>query len=369
MKIFSPLILICLFLSTFTFSQTKEISESEKLNQQVSDLYRQGKFEEAINIAEKIVAIQEKIGEENLQDLATALKNLAILQKFHDQQLSVRLADSSISKDARSHIIAKRVKYYDSIPVLFERAIKIYDEKLKTETLSLAEIKSEYASYISLEQTKLPGTGSTKPDLVESLYKDSLSIRKKLLGATDDLTLSTILRIADFYQSEAEFEKAIPYYLSFQFEIEKKYGDSSEYLLKPLRIYLKILTAANLEEEAEKIQKHIIKITGKPENSEFNLDLSLRNKIDKIEELMKNPNTITTYLKKMKYLLVEVTIDENGKIIEVKAADTQDIDIKKKNVREKAEKTVRDWRFKPFIYKGKERSIKGILWFPYFIRA
>lgn len=369
MKNFSFLIVIFLLLPTFSFSQTKEISEFEKLNQQVSALYQQSKFEEAITIAEKIVEIQEKDKKGNLSDLATALKNLAILQKSHDKQLGVKLSDSSISKSDRSNLIVKKVKYYDSIPLLFERAIKIYEEELKSENLSLADIKIEYASYISLDQKTLPGMGIVNPDKVEHLYKDSLSIRKKLLGDKNDLTLLNILQIANFYQKDGEFEKSLPFYRNFIKEIETKYSDKSQYLLQPLRAYLQIVTAAKLEQELENIREKISKITGKPETSEFDLDLTLRNKDNKVEELMKNPNTITGYLKKMKFLLVEVVINENGEVIEAKAADTQDIDIKKKNVQEKAEKTIRNWRFEPFIYDGKERGIKGIVWFPYFTKA
>ena len=364
------LILICSFSPVFAYSQNSDVSEIQKLNLQVSDLYRQSKFEEAIVIAEKIIEIQEKDKNKNFSDLAIALKNLAILQKNYDELLGEKIADSTISKSERFDLITKRRKFYDSIPVIFEKAIKIYEEKLKSENLSLAEIKFEYASYISRNQGKLVGMGSSEPDKVESLYKDSLSIREKQLGASNDLTLSTVLQIANFYQKEGNFEKSLPFYLNFLKGIEKKYGEKSEYLLQPLRIYLKILTAAQMEQEAEKIRQQISAITGNLESlPQLDLDLTLRNKADKSKELIENPNTITKYLKKLKFLLVEVIVDEKGNVIEAKAGETQDKDINGKEVQKKAEKDVKDWQFRPLIYDGKARKIKGIVWFPYFIKA
>ncbi len=375
MKKLATTILIFSFFVISGYSQKNNSpTESQKLSLQVSNFYKQGKLEEAIPLAERIVEIQRKDKNGNLEDLATALKNLFILQKLHYDLLVKERENSVEDKDEWSEAKKKRVKfivkYVDSIPALFDELTEIYEKKLKTENLSLAEIKFEYASYLSNTQRRMVGMRSSEPEKAEKLFNESLRIREKLLGESDDLTASSVLKIADFYYNEAEYEKSLSFYLRFIDTIKKKYGEKSEYLLSPLRKYLTILTALQFEQKAEEIRKNISNITGKPESlAEFGLDLTLRNKEDESAKLLKDPNTITDYLKTMKFLLVEVTIDEKGKVIETKAGETDEQDIHGKVIREKAEKDVTKWRFKPFIYDGAARKAKGIVWFPYFIKA
>ena len=59
--------------------QSPELQEAEKLNQQVEQLYQQGKYAEAIPLAEKALAIQEKVLGKEHPDVATSLNNLAAL--------------------------------------------------------------------------------------------------------------------------------------------------------------------------------------------------------------------------------------------------------------------------------------------------
>lgn len=372
-RLLSIILVISIFVIS-KYSQTNDLTDTQKLSLEVSELYKQGKLEEAIPIAQRIVEIQRKDKNSRLDDLATALKNLFILQTLHYNLLAKERENSTEGKDEWSEAKVKRVKYnvkyMESIPTLYNELAEIYEKKLKTENLNLAEIKFEYASYLSSTQGKMVGLRSSEPEKAEEFFNQSLQIREKLLGESNDLTASTIYKIADFYYKEAEYEKSVPFYLRFINIIEKKYGEKSEYLLSPLRNCLIILTALQFEQKAEELRKKIFVITGKTETiPEFSLDLTLRTKEDKSAKLMENPNTITGSLKTMKFLLVEVTIDEKGKVIEAKAGETQDKNIHGKSVQEKAEEDVLEWKFKPFVYDGTARKAKGIVWFPYFIKA
>jgi len=362
MKNLAALLLFCLFLSSVSYSQINKTSDSQKLNQQVALLYQQGKIGEAVVLAEKIVEIQRKNNNQDWQNLAVALKNLVILQKQHDEILIREVRDPKFSERERNDKRVILSKYYDSIPVLFEEVIEVYTKKLKTENLSLAEIKAEYAAYLSASQGKYPGMGSTDPEKTEKLFEQALSIRKRYLGENDDLTLSTIQQIANFYQNDAKFEKSVPYYRLLIKEIENKYGKNSAYLLTPLRVNAKILRAVNDQVQSEVIEKQISDITGKAEPlAEFDLDLTLRNEKNKSAELMENPNTITSYLKKEKFLRVEVLIDEKGKAIEIKPGATTDKNINGKYVQQQAEKDIKEWKFKPLIFNGTLKKVRGII--------
>jgi Tetratricopeptide repeat len=65
--------------SSFFTLEKEEIIAADQLNQQVIKLYNQGKYEEAIPLAKRILAIREKILGENHPSFAASLNNLALL--------------------------------------------------------------------------------------------------------------------------------------------------------------------------------------------------------------------------------------------------------------------------------------------------
>ena len=60
-------------------AQSAELQEAEKLNQRVVELYQQGKYAEAIPLAEKVLAIREKVLGKEHPNVAISLNNLAVL--------------------------------------------------------------------------------------------------------------------------------------------------------------------------------------------------------------------------------------------------------------------------------------------------
>ncbi|NES00462.1 MAG: tetratricopeptide repeat protein, partial [Symploca sp. SIO1B1] len=60
-------------------AQEDGLAEAEKLNQQAFQLYQVGKYSEAIPLAEKALAIRQRILGEEHPDVATSLNNLAEL--------------------------------------------------------------------------------------------------------------------------------------------------------------------------------------------------------------------------------------------------------------------------------------------------
>ena len=57
------------------------VEKAEEFNQQVIQLYKQGRYQEAIKIAKNVLAIYEKNLEPNHLYVATGLNNLASLYK------------------------------------------------------------------------------------------------------------------------------------------------------------------------------------------------------------------------------------------------------------------------------------------------
>ena len=61
------------------FAQSADLADAKRLNDQLVQLYRQGKYAEAIPLAQRVLSIREKtLGPEH-PDAATSLNNLAEL--------------------------------------------------------------------------------------------------------------------------------------------------------------------------------------------------------------------------------------------------------------------------------------------------
>ena len=73
--------------------QSDERSESLRLTAQVQDLYKQGKYDEAIPLAKRVLEIEERLNPETA-NVATALSNLAAL--YFERRFSARFFPASL---------------------------------------------------------------------------------------------------------------------------------------------------------------------------------------------------------------------------------------------------------------------------------
>jgi tetratricopeptide (TPR) repeat protein len=356
-----------IFCLAFVLNVIAQESESQKLTKNSLELYQQGKIVEAIELAEKAVSIDMTLPNKNWDDLASSVFNLALLQKEHYWFLAKDSNRQDITKEQVGKNTGKQTKYFLSIPKNLRQVIDIYENKLKVQSLNLATAKIELGLFEN-KNTDTPMFPLEKE--TESLFDSGLQIREKLLGLSDDITISTFFAVADMYEKKGFFEKAIINYEKYIIAIEKKYGTTSQYLLPALRSLAFISFSTENQKESEGIVSRIESITRKKETRlTYYLDLTLRNTRDEFNKLMIDPNTITTYLKKQKWLLVHVLLDEKGNVIDLNAENPLEKDMFGKDVKEKAEKEVRRWKFKPFVYQDIKRKVKGVVWFPYFVKA
>ena len=124
-----------------------ELSEVEQLNQQVIQLDKQGKYAEAIPLAQRTLAITEKVLGPEHPDVALSLNNLAEL--YQDQG-----------------------NYKEAEP-LFQRALAIKEKVLGPEH-----------PHVALSLNNLAGLYKDQGNYseAESLYQRSLAISEKVLG-------------------------------------------------------------------------------------------------------------------------------------------------------------------------------------------
>jgi CHAT domain-containing protein/Flp pilus assembly protein TadD len=155
--------------------QLNELEEAKQLNQQVIQLYQQGKYNEAIPIAEQVLEIRERLLGENHPDVATSLNNLAGL--YGDQGR------------------------YDEAEPLYERSLAIYEEAL-----------GENHPHVATALNNLAGLYDSQGryDEAEPLYERSLAIREKALGENHPSVATSLNNLALLYSNQGRYNEAEP---------------------------------------------------------------------------------------------------------------------------------------------------------------
>lgn len=373
--IFLQLFAVCF--SSFLFAQTTG-PDSQAMNQKVAELYRQGKFDEAIPISEKVVAIEKKIAK-NSETHAIALMNLGMLHKERLKTLQ------KLPEPAKPEILNGLSERIGDDARKAEKSLRdsleIYVSLGNGEGLSAALIKNELAWVLNNHiPFPTPGGPGARIDEAERLYTESLAAQEKLTGAESDATLRSVLGFGDFYMRWVNFEKALPFYERYLGAVEKKLGASSKALVPALRGLLEVFVIADRNKDAEELAQRISVIKGEPEPLPITSPrLALRGrKIARVRisnfpspDLFDHPNFLLSYpygigqvpitiRPKVKRVVVNILVDETGNVIEAKVAD------KSVNEASEIEKAALSSKFRPFIYKGESRKMRGSLVYPYF---
>jgi Flp pilus assembly protein TadD/regulator of replication initiation timing len=194
------------------------LAEAERLNQQVEELYQQGKYNEAIPLAEKALAIFKKVLGDNHPDTATSLNNLAALyqsqgryseaEPLYQQALAIRKKqlgdnhpDTATSLNNLAGLYRSQGRYAEAEP-LYQQALAIRKKQLgdnHPDTASslnnLAELYDSQGRYAE----------------AEPLYKEALTIWKQQLGDNHPLTAQSLNNLAALYHSQDDIPHAIEF--------------------------------------------------------------------------------------------------------------------------------------------------------------
>jgi tetratricopeptide (TPR) repeat protein len=141
------LVVVGFFLSVPHVAWGQSLFEANDLNQQVIQLYNQGRYSEAIPLAQRTLAIVEKALGPDHPNVATALNNLADLYRAQGR--------------------------YPDAETLYKRSLAIREKALGPDDLNVALSLNNLAG-LYLTQGRYAD--------VEALFKRSLAIREKALG-------------------------------------------------------------------------------------------------------------------------------------------------------------------------------------------
>jgi hypothetical protein len=387
------LIAICfLLLSSSASSQEIIKAELQTLNRQIPALIEQDNFDEVVAVAAKIVQIEKLGGEQNLENYAAALMNLALWKKQ-------RLAKKPQIKLVTSATQSIKVFLEDAkeIEDLFREILAIYQKSLN-DPARLAAVQGELAKFIFTSYI-------TPEKMVEAgdLFEQSLALRELYLGGDTDSTLSMMLQVSDFYFQTGDFEKFLPLYRKLTATTAKKFGENDKRLIPAWRLFAGFLITTDRRDEAVELLKKVSALTGRgevvPAPSYYLMNRAAA-KIDNVigapivkytdsspivipnpTDVRRNrPSASGNYDRPQttagsivsgrlqlpisatsgKNIEVSVLIDESGSVIEAVPS------VASEKVKKEIVKKVSKWKFKPFVSEGvatKQRGIVHVLYY------
>lgn len=152
----------------------QQLAEAAKLDAQVVQLYQEGKYDQAISAAKRVLKIREKLLNADDALLADSFGNLALLN------------------------LAKR--RLDDAESFFKRALLIYEKKPEGNGLILAK---------TLENLGHVRNARGDSKKAEEFYLRALAVKEKALSADHDEISLSIMNLVDYYDRGKEPTRAI----------------------------------------------------------------------------------------------------------------------------------------------------------------
>ena len=219
-------ILLCLFLispqTAFADNvSSEELRDSEILLQKANELYKAGKYEEAVQNAEKAVAIKERAFGKNHPGIIRALNSLAIFYKAAGRQKDADNLNEKIrtmgKKGSSDSGLSQSPQPADE---RFEKATRLYKEgrilaACEMFEKSLEAEKSSQNPRLSYLFAELSWAGYCYLDLGQydkalKYYEEALVVSRKL--GKDDYVSISLYGIGRVYESWGQYERAIKYF-------------------------------------------------------------------------------------------------------------------------------------------------------------
>lgn len=361
---------IFLLMILLLFSQAYSQETKEDLTKKAYDFYQQGKFEKAVESAEKVVKLEKSSLSKDSVSYINALVNLARIKQGFLIDLQNKVGDKNIIAREKIEIIKKISQAAGETEKHLREIIRISESDGRAQTAQTADVKSELASLVQkYNPTTVPSVESSRGriDEAEKLLAESLLINEQTGGKENDKTLAVVLQSGDFYLRYVNFEKALPFYERYIETTEKKHGVNSPELIDALRAYSSIMFTTFQDKKAADALEKIELITQKKEATPELKYLNLRSKdavafsVSVSESSSSKRNLIaasgTNVASRPKIIRVpvKVVVDENGKVIETTA------DSKDEKLRARAEQEIAKWSVRPFSYQGTAQKMRGYL--------
>src|SRR5271157_1973950 len=190
-----------------------------ELNRRIVELYREGKFKEAIPLAEKLVALTKRAKGDEDPDTATSLNNLAELYQatgdyaktepllkevlaISQKVLGREHPDTATDLNNLAALYWEMGDYAKAEP-LYKEALEVFQKVLGREHPNTAQ---------SLYNLAVLYQAMGDYAKAEPLYKEALEIRQKVLGREHSDTAISLDNLAELYEAMGDYAEAEPLY-------------------------------------------------------------------------------------------------------------------------------------------------------------
>lgn len=304
------------------------LTEAERLNQQVVQLYSEKRFDEALPLAKRALQLREaQLGREH-QLVADALFNLASIQ------------------------MAK--KNYREAESLYSRALKIYEKALGADSLKISNVLDELAWL----RYYFGSTGEAV-----SMLERALAIREKALGPTHKEVARSLSSLTAFHQQTGEYSKAVSFCQRSLAALEKSLGPSNKEVGELMDKCACAMLQNRQGEEAHKLMTRAWRILHPSETDELNG--MMPEEVISGKVLSKPAPAYPERAKRARVqgvVVVYVVVDESGRVIEAKAKCGHPL------LREASEQAARQARFSVTTLKGRPVKVSGVISYNYVLR-
>ncbi len=210
---------LALTIGATTTLRAQAASEADALNDQVVQLHKAGKYDEALPIADRVLAIREKalgpdhllvaISLNNLAELYRALGRYGAAAPLHKRALAIREkalgpghSDVAESLNNLAALYADQGRHGDAEP-LYRRALAIDEKALGPHHPAVAADLNNLAELYRAQAR----TGDAEP-----LHKRALAIREKALGPDHSDVAMSLHNLASLYRTQGRYGEAEPLY-------------------------------------------------------------------------------------------------------------------------------------------------------------
>ena len=271
--------------NSFAVAQQGSIEEARALNQQVIDLYAQGRYEEAIPRAERVLTITEKVLGPEHPNTATALSHLAMLyhdtgaygkaEPLYQRALAIREKvrgpehpDTATALNNLAALYEATGAYAKAEPLL-QRALAISEKVLGPEHPSTATALNNLAALYS-------AMGAYEK--AEPLLQRALAIREKVRGPEHPNTALAVNNLAELYRAMGAYGQADPLYQRALAISEKVLGPEHPSTATALNNLAALYHATGAYDKAEPLYQRALAIREKVLGPEHpNTALALNN--------------------------------------------------------------------------------------------
>ncbi|WP_322746046.1 DUF2225 domain-containing protein [Nostoc sp. LEGE 06077] len=204
----------------YSAEEQAALEQAQELNQQVGKLYQAGKYATATPLAERVLAIREKVLGKEHPLVANSLNNLAELYRLqgkYSQAEPLYFRALAISEKVRGRedpnvaialnnlalLYQEQGKYQQAEP-LYLRSLAIYQKAQGQESPDVANSLNNLAELYLLQG---------KYQAAEPLYLRSLAIYEKVLGKEHRYVAESLNNLALLYKEQGNYQQAEVLYL------------------------------------------------------------------------------------------------------------------------------------------------------------